>query len=190
MLKHKTKLALILISLFSITSKIKACTDIEKYGLNNSLSDLPKKSMITVLYESPQSVMMDEKEKIKILSEIAYDNKDCFTFGTKEDNETSFNKWILYSRSLYALTLLGVGNYKETLLEEFAARRDRLETVDCYTDSKSYPIYLVGVWNQVASFDLKERNYLIEAAESGKIIPKDENIVKYWKNYNFNFSGI
>ena len=166
-------------------NRIKACSDVESTW--NSPSSIAKKSVITTLYNSPESLVIKESEKKKILYKIVDENKDCFTFGTVEDNQKSFDGWILYSRSLYALALLGDQSAKATLLKEFEERHYRLEIIDCYMYGNPYELCLIGIWNQVASYDKEERKKLIKAARKGDIIPKNKELAEFWKNYSFAF---
>ena len=175
MYKLKIKLYLFICLFVSSFSESKACTDIEKFGFN--ISEISTKNLVS------QYIMIDEDERKKILQSISDDNKDCFTFGTLEDNKKSFNKWNIYSRALYELTKLGDKNSKKILLEEFESRRHRLEFIGSYVYNEPYHLCLVGIWNQVATYDKEERNKLIEELEKGEIIPQDINLLTFWKNY-------
>jgi hypothetical protein len=59
MLEFQKKLYFSLFLLFSTIGEIKSCTDIENYNV----SEISKKSLVTSLFDSPQSIILNDEEK-------------------------------------------------------------------------------------------------------------------------------
>lgn len=107
-----------------------------------------------------------------------------YNFGDEELNHTSLYNWIVYTKSLYALYMLGSQEDGEKLQEEFDRARRRLDIIDCYTDGRDYKYCLSGIWSIVSTFDQKERNGFMEALEKGEIIHKDQTLFKLFKSFD------
>jgi hypothetical protein len=107
-----------------------------------------------------------------------------YNFGDKESNYRSLWNWIIYTRSLHALSNLG---YKENgikLQEELDRAKSRLEMIDFYTDGKDYKYCLSGIWCIVSTFDKEERKNLLEALKKGEEIPNDDHLIKFFESFD------
>ncbi len=109
-------------------------------------------------------------------------------FGDEERNKKSLYNWIVYTRSLFALSKLGSDLDGKKLAEEFDRTRRRLPMVDFYTDGRDYKYCLLGTWCQLATFDADERSNLVRALRCGKEVPSDLTSLQFFTNYNFSYN--
>lgn len=105
-----------------------------------------------------------------------------YEFGDEESNHKSLFNWIVYTRSLGALTKLGVSGEDIKLKEELDRAKRRLEMIDFYTDGKDYKYCLSGIWSIVSTFDKEERKKFLQSLKEGKEIPRDETLIKFFEN--------
>lgn len=171
-------------------------------AVKNALMDIKKESIpiklnfYPILEEEIFSSKFNEVEKalrnknyIEVLTEILQIHNSHYNFGTKHLNKESFRNWLISLRILNILSEKDK-NYNILLSNEKETKKRYLDNIDCYIlgdekkIKKDYPLYLEGIWNQVACFDNEEREELIKCYESGKnILPKNEKKEEYWRNY-------
>jgi hypothetical protein len=107
-----------------------------------------------------------------------------YEFGDEKSNYRSLINWIIYTRSLYALSKLGFEEEGNKLKEELDRAKRHLEVIDAYTDGKDYKSCLLGIWSIVASFDQEERAYLLDALREGKEIPQDFHLIRFFEDFS------
>ncbi len=106
-----------------------------------------------------------------------------YEFGDEELNYRSLINWIIYTRSLYALSKLGFEEEGNKLKEELDRAKRHLEMIDAYTDGKDYRSCLLGIWSIVSTFDQEEREYLLNALREGKEVPQDSHLIKFFEDF-------
>ena len=106
-----------------------------------------------------------------------------YEFGDEESNYRSLINWIIYTRSLYALSKLGFEEEGNKLKEELDRAKRHLEVIDSYTDGKDYRSCLLGIWSIVATFDQEERVCLLDALREGKEVPQDLHLIKFFEDF-------
>ncbi len=126
-----------------------------------------------------------KREYIEDLKAIRQYHNNVYDFGDKELNYSSLVNWIIYTRSMLALYKLGSEEDGLKLLEEYDRAKRRLETIDFYSGGKDYKYCLSGIWCIVASFDEDERANLLKALEQGEDVPKDENLISFFKSFQY-----
>lgn len=112
-------------------------------------------------------------------------NASTDVFGSNEDNQRSFLNW----KSFYITQARSASLESIALLEREKQRKlRRLEDIDCYAPcgEENNPLYLEGIWQQVAYFDSSIRKELIDAYE-GKTrssIKQDFQKASFWKEFS------
>ena len=82
-----------------------------------------------------------------------------YTFGSEEKNELSLQNWIAWLQDQI------VKNNSACIQAELQRKLRLPKIIDCYVqdeDKKNYPLYLEGIWRQVAYFDETTRLQLVE----------------------------
>lgn len=143
-------------------------------------NDIREKTVTKLL--SDFDSLLTQEDLIYDLKAIKSYFNTGYEFGDEESNQRSLFNWIVYTRSLGALTKLGVSGEDIKLREELERATRRLEMIDFYTDDKDYKYCLSGIWSIVSTFDKEERKKFLQALKEGKEIPRDEKLIKFFEN--------
>lgn len=162
-------------NIFSKNKKLK----INELAIENTRDE--RENIINKLLLEPSSSVL--KEDIYNIKAIKNYFNTGYVFGDEKSNHRSLYNWIVYTRSLYALEILGEKEEGIKLKEEFGRAKRRLKMIDFYTDGKDYKYCLSGIWCIVSTFDKEERKNLLEALKKGEEIPKDDRLINFFESF-------
>jgi len=143
--------------------------------------------LLALITKAEISVATTEEDNGEVLRSTIHENRNHYVFGTKEANEESFDHWQKFYNALVELSELNNEESMDELAKVEGQKRSFLESVDFYVpDSKrdQYPLYLEGIWMQVACFDEAERTNLMKAYSGelrSPVAPHEEKL-SYWKS--------
>jgi hypothetical protein len=106
-------------------------------------------------------------------------------FGSEAANQASFNRWKAMYDALAAAALHDAAAAQQ-LAKACDQKRSMLESIEFYVpdgEHHLYPLYLEGIWMQVAVFDAAERAALC-AAYAGEMpcpVAPSAPKLQYWK---------
>jgi hypothetical protein len=124
--------------------------------------------------------IQSDQKSLEELKNLAEQSRSHMIIGTPEKNAVALKNWAIFYN---ACNLLG-GDYKRLLENEIQATRRSFEAADCYADAKDYPLYLIGVWEQLATFDSDLRKQLIQAYRQGQYrIQVNDERAKVWEAF-------
>jgi hypothetical protein len=110
------------------------------------------------------------------LKEVVLSFNNHYLFGTEDENNQSFKTWKLFSDTLSSLIEIGDREAEELLREEEKRKLRYFESVDFYVpdgEQDRYPLYMEGIWRQVAYFDQMARMNLIRVYQR-TLSPEDK----------------
>jgi len=142
--------------------------------------------LLTLIVKAGFSIASTEEDGA-VLRRTIHENRNHYVFGTEEKNMASFERWTSFYNALVELSELNnEESMKELEMVEYQ-KRSFLESIDFYVpDDKrdQYPLYIEGIWMQVACFDEAERTNLMKSY-SGELrspVTPNEEKLSYWKS--------
>jgi len=153
--------------------------------------DSLEKSLLDSFEEVLAATQSNPDKMIPHLERIRKENRYHGEYGSPELNEGSLIRWMLYSRALFILSETPANRYHEKdkvrFKEQLQRKERRLDNIEAYIpDGKmeDYPLYLEGIWQEVATFNSQARRKLIEAYNKGDTpLALNHQKARFWEEY-------